>query len=73
MLAFKILKGITPDYMNVFIHVNQVSGREKRSDVNGKLYVSKLRIEYMYHKRSFRISTAMIWNQLSDCADYVTI
>lgn len=64
---------MTPDYMNVIIHANQVSAREKSSNVNGKYQVSKLRIEYMYHKRSFRIATAMVWNQLPDYADYATI
>lgn len=65
LLAFKILKGMTPEYMNVFSYVNQVSSRETRSSVSGLLYVPKTRTEY--YKCSFRISTAILWNQLPDC------
>lgn len=65
LLAFKILKGMTPEYINVFRYVNQVSSRETRSSVSGLLYVPKSRTEYF--KRSFRISTAILWNQLADC------
>lgn len=65
LLAFKILKGMTPEYMNVLRYVNQVSSRETRSSVSGLLYVPKSRTGY--YKRSFRISTAILWNQLPEC------
>lgn len=44
LLAFKVLKGMTPEYMNVFRYRNQVSSKETRSSVSGLLYVPKSRI-----------------------------
>lgn len=64
---------MTPYYMNVIIHADQVSARKKVVMLMVSYRVSKFRIEYMYHKRSFRIATAMVWNQLQDYADYATI
>lgn len=64
-VSLKILKDMTPENMNVFRYVNQVSSRETRNSVSGLLYVPKSRTGY--YKRSFRISTAILWNQLPDC------
>lgn len=46
------------------------TSRETRSGASGLVYVPKSRTEY--YKRSFRISTAILWNQLLDMFERAT-
>ena len=64
VLAFKVLNNMTPEYMNVFSFVSQVSSRTTRSSDSGILYLPKVRTEY--YKRSFKVSSTILWNQLPE-------
>lgn len=63
ILVFKVLHQLTPEYLNVFKFVNQVSTRSTRQSVNNLLYVPKARTEY--YRRSFIISGSVLWNNMS--------
>ena len=44
VLAFKGLKNMTPEYLNVFSFVSQISSRRTRNGDNGILYSTKISI-----------------------------
>ena len=64
MLTFKVMNNLTPEYLNVFTYVRQISSRSTRQSVNGTLYIPKVRTEY--YKRSFSVSSAILWNRLPE-------
>ena len=67
ILTFKVLNNLTPQYLNVFKLVSQTSTRTTRqSNSSTLLYIPKVRTEYMYYKRSFSISSAILWNELPE-------
>ena len=65
ILTFKVLNNLTPQYLNVFKLVSQISTRTIRQSIsNTRLYIPKVRTEY--YKRSFTISSAILWNELPE-------
>jgi hypothetical protein len=55
ILTYKVLNNLTPEYLNVFQYVSQVSSRITRQSVNNLLFVPKAKTEY--YRRSFVISS----------------
>ena len=43
ILTYKVLNNLTPEYLNVFQYVSQVSSRITRQSVNNLLFVPKLK------------------------------
>ena len=64
VLTFKVLKNLTPEYLNVFTFVHQISTRTTRNSENGILYIPRFRTEYF--KRSFKVSSTLLWNELPE-------
>ena len=64
ILTYKVLNNITPEYLNVFQYVSQVSSRITRQSVNTLLFVPKAKTEY--YRRSFVISSCNLWNTMSN-------
>ena len=64
ILVFKILHNLTPDYLNVFKYVHQVSTGSTRLSTSNSLYVPRARTQYF--KRSFNVSAAILWNELPE-------
>ena len=62
ILVFKALHQLTPEYLNVFKFVNQISTRTTRQSETNLLYVPRVRTEYF--KRSFVISGSLLWNNM---------
>lgn len=46
ILAFKVLRSMTPEYLNVFSFVSQIGSKTRRSIDSGILYLPKFRTEY---------------------------
>jgi hypothetical protein len=44
--SYKVLNNLTPEYLNVFQYVSQVSSRITRPSVNNLLFVPKAKTEY---------------------------
>ena len=55
---------MTPDYLNVFKFVHQVSTRTTRQSASNLLFIPRARTEY--YKRSFTVSAAFMWNNLPE-------
>ena len=64
ILTFKVLHNMTPDYLNVFKFVHQVSTRTTRQSASNLLFIPRARTEY--YKRSFTVSAAFMWNNLPE-------
>ena len=64
ILTYKVLNNLTPEYLNVFQYVSQVSSRITRQSVNNLLFVPKAKTEY--YRRSFVISLCNLWNNMSN-------
>ena len=65
ILTYKVLNNLTPQYLNVFKLVSQISTRTTRQSISSTLlYIPKVRTEY--YKRSFSISSAILWNELPE-------
>ena len=60
ILTYKVLNNLTPEYLNVFQYVSQVSSRITRQSVNNLLFVPKAKTEY--YRCSFVISSCNLWN-----------
>ena len=64
ILTYKVLNNLTPEYLNVFQYVSQVSSRITRQSVNNLLFVPKAKTEYyrlllLYHHATFGIICQM--------------
>jgi hypothetical protein len=64
ILTYKVLNNLTPEYLNVFQYVSQVSSRITRQSVNNLLFVPKAKTDY--YRRSFVISSCNLWNNMSN-------
>ena len=64
ILTFKVLHNMTPDYLNVFKFVHQVSTRTTKQSASNLLFIPRARTEY--YKRSFTVSAAFMWNNLPE-------
>ena len=64
ILAFKVLHNMTPDYLNVFKFVHQVSTRTTRQSASNLLFIPRARTEY--YKISFTVSGTFMWNNLPE-------
>ena len=65
ILTYKVLNNLTPEYLNVFQYVSQVSSRITRLiSVNNLIFVPKAKQEY--YRRSFVISSCNLWNNMSN-------
>jgi hypothetical protein len=67
ILTYKVLNSLTPEYLNVFQYVSQVSSRITRPSVNNLLFVPKAKTEY--YRRSFVISSCNLWNLWNNMSD----
>ena len=67
ILTYKVLNNLTPEYLNVFQYVSQVSSRITRQSVNNLLFVPKAKTEY--YRRSFVISSCNLWNLWNNMSD----
>ena len=63
-ITYKVLNNLTPEYLNVFQYVSQVSSRITRQSVNKLLVVTKATTKY--YRRSFAISSCNLWNNMSN-------
>ena len=65
ILTFKVLNNLTPQYLNVFKLVSQISTRTTRQSISSTLlYIPNVRTEY--YKRYFSIPSAILWNELPE-------
>jgi hypothetical protein len=58
ILTYKVLNNLTPEYLNVFQYVSQVSSRITRQSVNNLLFVPKAKTEY--YRRSFGTKSKLL-------------
>ena len=63
-IIYKVLNNLTPEYLNVFQYVSQVSLRLTRQSVNNLLFAPKATTKY--YRRSFVISSCNLWNNMSN-------
>ena len=64
-LTYNVLNNLTPEYLNVFKYVSQVSSRITRLiSVNNLFFVPKAKTEY--YRRPFVISSCNLWNNMSN-------
>ena len=55
---------MTPEYLNVFKFIRQVSTRTTRQSASNLLFIPRARTEY--YERSFTVSAAFMWNNLPE-------
>ena len=55
---------MTPDYLNVFKFIRQVSTRTTGQIASNLLFIPRARTEY--YKRYFTVSAAFMWNDLPE-------
>ena len=72
ILTFKVLNNLTPQYLNVFKLVSQISTRTTRQSISNTLfYIPKARTEYL--KRSFSISSAIFGTNFQSLSDFLVV
>jgi hypothetical protein len=59
-----VLNNLTPEYLNVFQYVSQVSLRLTRQSVNNLLFAPKATTKF--YRRSYVISSCNLWNNMSN-------
>jgi hypothetical protein len=63
-IIYKVLNNLTPEYLNVFQYVSQVSLRLTRQSVNNLLFAPKATTKF--YRRSYVISSCNLWNNMSN-------
>jgi len=73
-MAFRVLHGLAPSYLNDLVRVADLSGRRRlRSSSSHQLLVPPFRLTTV-GRRSFPVAASLLWNSLtSDIPSSVTV